>query len=542
MVIPASMAFEPALIHLVESDDLYLQACEDVLWFELLRDLDWHPWRPIAAEYYEALWQSNEQAAEARRQREQTAPPNPETKEEATARLLFERTTLCPGKSILYEPTRPILVPSHVDPDSIGPGRTPPRLAGRQPKCFFAMFKAFVGVMVMGKTPEPETVYDELRNNPAFARTCGFTLPDDRAGYRQSDVPSLRKIEQFDQIMTEQGLWDKAAVHQVADNLQTERVQAEATAVHDTTHYHADSSFQSVPLSPPSADGSQDPATQTEARGGKKKSHPRTTKNCRCPNWDQCPHEWINADDGAGTVVKAGGKMHWAHKASTLGLPDQGVLLDAVAMTDAASHDSQSLPPHLRRLLERHPVLEGTIERVLDDGAADDADLKKTIQQEMHIEVMAPINPRNRQPITESLPRGIDRITPTGTPICEAGYPLDLAGCRRDTDRFIFRAPDDEQGHPVCQGCSLRPTCYRGDEGVRIVTIPFERLPFIDPEHPQLSRRFQKQMAKRTSIERIHKLMKYDYGSDRLTKRGNAAFQARLDKTLLAMHLVIAHQ
>jgi hypothetical protein len=34
--------------------------------------------------------------------------------------------------------------------------------------------------------------------------------------------------------------------------------------------------------------------------------------------------------------------------------------------------------------------------------------------------------------------------------------------------------------------------------------------------------------------------MKYDFGDERLTKRGNKAFQARLDKTLLAMHLVVA--
>ncbi len=31
----------------------------------------------------------------------------------------------------------------------------------------------------------------------------------------------------------------------------------------------------------------------------------------------------------------------------------------------------------------------------------------------------------------------------------------------------------------------------------------------------------------------LNKLMKYDYGDERLTKRGNDAFQARLDKTLL---------
>ena len=49
-------------------------------------------------------------------------------------------------------------------------------------------------------------------------------------------------------------------------------------------------------------------------------------------------------------------------------------------------------------------------------------------------------------------------------------------------------------------------------------------------------------MAHRTSIERLHKLMKFDLGDARLTKRGNDAFQARLDKTLLAMHVLLSHE
>ena len=118
---------------------------------------------------------------------------------------------------------------------------------------------------------------------------------------------------------------------------------------------------------------------------------------------------------------------------------------------------------------------------------------------------------------------------------------MDCLGCRRDTQRLLFRAPDDDQGVPVCQHCALRDGCYRGYAGARQITVPFARLPWIDPEFPQLSRRFAKVMAKRTAIERLHKLMKYDHGDERLTKRGNASFQARLDKTLLAIHLVLAY-
>ena len=160
--------------------------------------------------------------------------------------------------------------------------------------------------MFAGEPPEPEFVYHKLRENPAFARTCGFTIrrPGKRA--RQSDVRSLRKLQQFDQIMTENGLWAEVALDQVADNLRSGTMQAESTVVHDTTHYHAYSAI----------------------------------KNCRCARREHCDHSWINADEGAGTVVKSTGKMYWAHKASTLCFADQEVLLDAVALHDAASHDS----------------------------------------------------------------------------------------------------------------------------------------------------------------------------------------------------------
>jgi len=73
------------------------------------------------------------------------------------------------------------------------------------------------------------------------------------------------------------------------------------------------------------------------------------------------------------------------------------------------------------------------------------------------------------------------------------------------------------------------------------VTIGFDRLPWLDREFPQVPKRFAKVMARRTVIERLPKLMKYDFGGDRLSERGTKAFQARLDKTLLAMHLALAH-
>jgi hypothetical protein len=517
---------------------MFLESRADVLWFELLRDFDYLPFQQLAARYYEALYQFNVDQATARRDRSATQTINQETKEEATQRLLFERATMCDDVAKLFEheSTEPPII--YVDPRTLHPGHTPVRLVGRAPKCFFAMFKAFLGVALQGKPPEPEVVSQELTHNPSFARTCGFTLPDPNRGYRQRDIPGLRKLEQFDQIMTQHGFWADAALDQVARNLREARIRPESTLVHDTTHFHAASSMQVVDL-PEKENGSRASLSKAnKPKKKKRKSHPKTTKPCRCEDREHCHHPWINVDDGAGTVTKSSG-MYWAHKASTVGFPEQEILLDAVAMSDAASHDSQSLIPHLQRLFDRHPQLLDTTTRVLDDGAADDRALKQQLQDRWDVQLLASINPRRRSPIRLAVPRGIDHITPTGTPVCLEGFPFGLIGTRRDTERFIFRAPQDADGFPVCQECPQRDACYRGDHGARQITIPCDKLPWIDPEFPQLSLRFQKSIARRTAIERLHKLMKYDFGDDRLTKRGNAAFQARLDKTLLVMHLVV---
>ncbi len=559
------VAFVPApgqlpLIQFVESDDLYLQDQPDVLWADVLPNLDYRRFQPTAAHYYECLWRFNQQQTRQRNDRRANPPsPNPETQTEATQRLIFSRPTLDQNAAVLYQSPKSSSPEMSIRPQSLHPNITPLRFAGRPPKCFFAVLKSFLGLMFAGQPPEPEFVYQKLCENPAFARTCGFTIRRPEKPARQTDVPSLRKLQQFDQLMTENGLWAEVALDQVADNLRNGTMRAESTVVHDTTHYHAYSAMKVVELDPAvaetqvttktqSADAQEkDSGPKTKAKQAKKppkkkrKSHPRTTKNCRCANREHCDHSWVNADEGAGTVVKSTGKMYWAHKASTLCFADQEVLLDAVALHDAASHDSQSLVPHLSRLLARHPDLKGLVTRVLDDGAADDPKLKSQIKTTFDIELLAPINPRRRGPIRTDLPRGIDHLTPRGVPVCRAGFPFELLGFRRDTERFIFTAPQAAAGESVCGECALRDGCYRGRSSGRRVTIAADRLPWLDPKFPQLSKRFAKAMARRTAIERIHKLMKFDYGDDRLTKRGTSSFQARLDKTLLAMHVLLAH-
>ena len=85
---------------------------------------------------------------------------------------------------------------------------------------------------------------------------CGFVPRHARDEYSSEHIPSLRKLEQFDQVAT--GL------------------------------------------------------------------KPVSTRGCCCEDKQGCSHPWELSDEGAGTIVKSGGKMYWGHKASVLGFPRQG--------------------------------------------------------------------------------------------------------------------------------------------------------------------------------------------------------------------------
>ena len=97
---------------------------------------------------------------------------------------------------------------------------------------------------------------------------------------------------------------------------------------------------------------------------------------------------------------------------SILGLPLQGIPLDAVAVADAATHDGETLYPHVERLFDNLPQVRPWIDTVLYDGAADTQGLKDKFDNDFNIRLRASLNPRRRKSITINLPRGMEKITP----------------------------------------------------------------------------------------------------------------------------------
>ncbi|MCP4409105.1 MAG: hypothetical protein GY807_15380, partial [Gammaproteobacteria bacterium] len=96
------------------------------------------------------------------------------------------------------------------------------------------------------KSEKGTTAKSEKGNNtPASSRNRG-QQPGSRGHGRTQQAPSLRKREQFDQIMTDASIWERIKLSEVKTNLASGVIRPEKALVGDTTHYHAYSSFETV--------------------------------------------------------------------------------------------------------------------------------------------------------------------------------------------------------------------------------------------------------------------------------------------------------
>jgi len=173
------------LFEYVNEDDEILLNSSNAEWYHTLKNFRWEDCRELGASYYNALYDFNISKALL----SQSSQKNNESKDEARQRLLFDRTTMDKSKSVLFE-AKPSQISNKmplVSPKSISPGIVPPRKTGKKPKCFFALFKSFLGVTLMGFPPEPEIVFNLLVSNLSFARVCGFVpnIIDDTYWYKK---------------------------------------------------------------------------------------------------------------------------------------------------------------------------------------------------------------------------------------------------------------------------------------------------------------------------------------------------------------------
>lgn len=406
--------------------------------------------------------------------------------------------------------------------------------AGRPPCDALCLLRAFLAAPLLGVGDDPTSVYRLLRSNPTFARRCDFLGRRARkqAGELTSRrLPSLSVCAEFSEVMTRYGLWHLARLEQVRENLASGVVEMEETLAFDTTHLEAHSHCANVvPAN----------AESEEGKAPKHRKVPRLRKRCGCgrANWETCEHPWTPTDSGVAVVVKGSTRIYWAHKASVVSFAESEIPLDVRVCQYAAEPDGKTLVPHLEALARDLPEVVQSLSRVLADDAyrANHADVARFGQQ---ARLIVPVHARQARAHLADGFDGIARFTPSGVPVCEGGHRFDMRGRDITAERYIWAAPDDDAGQPVCASCPLAARCL--DKGKRRhIRVPRHEQPHIDWEHPQHFARERARYSRRTAIERAIKRLKIDLKGEHLTHRDALRVQAHLERRLLTLHLLLA--
>jgi hypothetical protein len=408
---------------------------------------------------------------------------------------------------------------------------------GRPPCDGLCLLRAFLAAPLLGAGDDPTSVHRLLHSNPTFARSCSFLGPGAMKQpweLTSRRLPSLSVCEEFSEIMTRYGLWHLARLEQVRENIAAGALKVEDTVCFDTTHVEANSHCANVV--PPEAQA------KAEEEGSKPKHRkvPRVYKRCDCGHdqWETCKHPWSPTDQGAAVVVKGPTRIYWAHKASVAAFGESEIPFDVRVCEYAAEHDGRTLIPHLEILQRDLPEVVSQIRHVLaDDAYRYNHDAVGRFGQEARL--IVPVHGRRVTPALADSFDGIDRFTPIGIPVCEGGYRFELRGRDITSQRYIWVAPDDGEGQPVCASCPLSETCL-GSGQRRHIRVHRRDLPQIDWDHPQHSARNRSRYKKRTGVERAIKRLKVDLKAEHFTHRGVHRAQAHLDRKLLTLHILLA--
>ena len=382
--------------------------------------------------------------------------------------------------------------------------------AGRPPCDALCLLRAFLAAPLLGVGDDPTSVHRLLHNNPAFAYLCGFE--GNQVMKKQGDLtcrrlPAVSTCGEFSEVMTRYGLWHLARLQQVSENLATGVVETEASVSFDTTHVEANSHCGNVV--PP------DTKVQADKKPRQRKV-PRMRKRCGCgkDSWETCPHPWVPTDQGAAVVVKGPTRVFWAHKTSVAAFSESEIPVDVRVCLYGAESDSNTLAPHLQLLQRDLPGVISKLEYVLaDDGYQGNHRAVAVFGNQARL--IVPVHPRQARPGLADAFDGIDHFTSVGFPICQGGHHFVLRGRDISGQRYIWAAPDDEAGRPVCAGCPCAQGCL--NRGLRRnIRVERNDQPQLDWDHPQLLVRDRMRYHKRTGVERAIKRLKVDLRAEHL--------------------------
>lgn len=407
--------------------------------------------------------------------------------------------------------------------------------AGRPPCDAMCLMRAFLAAPLFGVGDDPSSVHRLVHGNPTFADLCDFLgrsvlkQPGELTSRRQ---PSLSVCEEFSEVMTRYGLWYYARVEQVHRNIATGVVEVEDTVCFDTTHVEAHSHCDNVvPIN----------AKAEEDKQPKHRKVPRVRKRCHCGQgaWETCDHPWVPTDQGAAVVVKGPTRIYWAHKASVASFGTSEIPFDVRVCQYAATNDGKTLIPHLESLVRHFPAIAFVLCYILaDDAYRHNRDaVQELLGQEVRL--LGPVHGRKAHAALAQRFDGIERFTPAGVPVCMEKHLFQLRGRDITDERYIWSAPDDDEGQPVCASCPRAADCLKSG-GRRHIRVDRGDQPQIDWDHPQHFAKERARYAKRTGVERAIKRLKVDLRGEVLTHRDALRVQAHLDRKLLTLHLLLA--
>ncbi|UJZ86678.1 transposase [Heyndrickxia coagulans] len=373
-----------------------------------------------------------------------------------------------------------------------------PSPAGRKPHPFMPFFRAFELASLQYIEVMVESVYLQVKSNPLFATMCGFT----------EKIPSYRSFARFDQIMTTNGLWEKARLLVVEYNKGEGVVETneEAAAV-DTSHIEAEATLN------------------------------KTRKTCSCEGDCDCPK--VLTDDNVGVMRKSNAVSYIAHKLSMVCGVRSGLPLTREVFK-GNTPDGKTLEPTLETFKAEHPEMAEQLSFILADGIYQTPENQKVTKDVLQAKLVAPINPRNRKdkPTTA---RGIEKINRYGTPICISGHKMELRGSDREKGQYIYTCPvfhpNAKQEGLTCPLANHAECCNGAAQG-RVFRIDFDQTPQVDVELPQHGRTFEVLYSARTIIERIFGILKDGYSLRRVHKRGKQAVEAHVDRCMISMHIM----
>jgi hypothetical protein len=517
-------------------------------WVALIEALDGQPFEILARRYYVALYHFRKRRcrsplpgtielnAAGRQQALQGILAVMEQRKErskqaggmrAAANIFVQASTLSDDQRLPEVLRDPTVIPPPVREILGGPGRPP---------CdALCLMRAFLAAPLLDVGDDPTSVYRLLRSNPTFASQCGFLargVLKQPGEWTSRRLPSLSLCAEFSEVMTRYDLWHLARLAQVRSNFAAGVVEIEDTASFDTTHIQAHSHCANVvpPDAPPVEDGKKP----------KHRKVPNLKKRCGCgkKQWESCEHPWSPTDAGAAVVVKGPTRVYWAHKVSVAAFANSEVPFDARVCQYAAESDGKTLVPHLELLVREMPEAVLPLRYILaDDAYQENRNIVQGFGQRARL--IVPVHGRKaRLALAESFD-GINRFTPIGVPVCEAEHRFEMRGRDITGQRYIWAAPDDGDGQPVCTGCSFTTGCLNKGRR-RHIRVERQAQPQIDWDHPQHFARDRARYQRRTGVERAIKLLKVDLNAEHLTHRDALRVQAHLDRRLLTLHILLA--